>query len=978
MKILEYFKLRVINSPNNICLFSSNQSFTFKQLDEYSDEIATGIAEKTSKDIVPLYIDDDIFILPAVLGILKTGKIPLPLTTSLSMKQSAFRISDVDYDLIIANNQALMDDNLEIISISKDLGVLRRNYITDSINLVSNKETDIAYIICTSGSTGVPKKVFLSNENITWLLSEYYSLIEFSESSVFLFTTPYTFDVSLTEIFSPIFTGGKLCCFSRIQSSVEKMKITMKYVNKYRITHMSLPPTYAELLIDISEMNMFARLKYLCLAGEKLETQLAHKLSPIIKQGTHVLNLYGPSETTIYATYYELTGEEDTEIPIGQPINGCEFKIYDESGNIHSKGELYIGGKGVTLGYLLDKKQNEDKFIFINGKRFYKTGDYVHLNNLGELVFETRKDDQVKINGIRVELGEIENQVLNTPGIENCKTIFKDSKIIIFYISSSLNKNVENVLKSIIPQYLNVILIEVPEFLVNQNRKFDVKEMMERYYSKQTSSFGNKSTRDALEHILKKIGIFSYDNMDSIDTVRFFIEVEEEFHISISEYEMSSLVNIDLLVDFLENKERKTDSGDLVVVKDDSDEVNIVDEVNLRLLNEGFIQKNILNDRNIPTLFMQKQYAIKRYRTVISTDFYLHQFSFESVKEIENNLTKLSSMIDVLRMVIFEDNGSLYFKTIKNNQFTPIMYVSKRQIPEETIKKILFDKNGAQQFITIIYPLENKITVYFSHNIMDKSSLFKFSRLFNLLLSGNEIQTSNVSYEDYIDYIKKNNNKYSIDEIIHLIPETITHLPTLRTHIDKRVLLLKTQLSKKNALEVTIEAVFKVAQYLFTIDRNLTELTGSFVANIREFKGFDATDLIGDVHTTIPFRIEKNQTFTDFEYSVNKMVKVHEDGLNVRDKIFEGYPAFSGRYLEAKKKLESLNLSFNYIGEVSNLENTIKGIIKDKLPQKYIVVFTHKLELYIVICDDRMAPDGFKSGDYSNLDDIIIKDYVGE
>lgn len=495
MEILKLFKYRVNHTPNNVCLYSPEIEITFNVLDKYSNEIANQILSKTNKDIIPIYIDDDIYVLPVVLSIMKAGKVPLPLTTSLPYNQSIGRISEVDYDLVISNN--LMDLQ-NVMTIPKWSEFEIEEKIEDVRNSISFKDSDIAYIICTSGSTGVPKKVFLSHRNINWLLNEFYSLVNFSTESTFLFTTPYTFDVSLTELFAPIVTGGKLCCFRKF-NSIEKMKSTIEYVKKYKITHLSLPPTYAELLVDTADIDDFSNLDFICLAGEKFEVRLSNKFLRIIDRGTQVLNLYGPSETTIYSTFYKVSGKEVTEVPIGSPITGCKFKIINQNKEESRNGELYIGGKGVSLGYLLDSDLKKELFIEIDSESYYKTGDFVHLNSINELVFDNRKDGQIKINGIRVELGEIENEVLILPEIRQCKVVFENKKIFIFYKTDFDEKICNNKIKERLPKYISPVMIKVPDFIVNQNRKFDSKEMIRKYFSENEKKIENRISREIAE-----------------------------------------------------------------------------------------------------------------------------------------------------------------------------------------------------------------------------------------------------------------------------------------------------------------------------------------------------------------------------------------------------------------------------------------------------------------------------------------------
>ncbi|MFQ8987952.1 MAG: non-ribosomal peptide synthetase, partial [Intestinibacter sp.] len=767
---------------------------------------------------------------------------------------SITRILEVDYDLILSDEQFLDTNNIRLENVA--ILTVPQPFFGNQLHTIDYEvvqKSNTAYIICTSGSTGIPKKVFLSQQNISWLLEEFYSLVDFGKDSIFLFTTPYTFDVSLTELFSPIFTGGKLCCFSEDLQNVEKMKSTLEYVQKYNITHMSLSPTYADLLVDISPLNMFKGLKYLCLGGEVFGIQLANKLSDIIDQGTCVLNLYGPSETTVYATYYKVTGKEKLEVPIGKPLSGCELKIINKEDNDKKSGELYIGGNGVALGYLLDKELSEKKFIQFNSKPYYKTGDFVHFNDKDELIFENRKDNQVQVNGIRVELGEIENQVIKFKEIKHCKVVYEGRRIYIFYQVFSRENKLKEKIKKSIPKYLNPILIEVPEFLVNQNRKFDSKRMIEKYFIK--ASLGeNGMIRAEVEEILKKLEIISYEDMDSLDTVRFFIEIEERFQLEIAEELISSLLNIEQVVEFLENKERNITKNKPLEEKTDN-KICTFNEINIELMLKNYLREEDLEDNLIPTLFMQKQYALKKYNAVLSLDFKYNDFSFEGIKNIQNTIERVARKIDILRMILIEERGNLYFKKIKADKFVPVIALMNSSLQESDAKNILYNSSNSQQFFATVCPNKELLTLYFSHNIIDKSSLFKLSKIFKAFLNKQDVQISNKTYEDFIGFTKKRNKSVEIDDILPMLPDTDSFLPLLREHIDNRVLLFESRRHSREAIEVTSEAVYKLAQYIFNIDKDMQVLTGSFIADARIFNNFDATEIIGDIHSNIPFEI---------------------------------------------------------------------------------------------------------------------------
>ena len=354
----------------------------------------------------------------------------------------------------------------------------------------------------------------------------------------------------------------------------------------------------------------------------------------------------------------------------------------------------------------------------------------------------------------------------------------------------------------------------------------------------------------------------------------------------------------------------------------------------------------------------------------MSLDFKYNDFSFEGIKNIQNTIERVARKIDILRMILIEERGNLYFKKIKADKFVPVIALMNSSLQESDAKNILYNSSNSQQFFATVCPNKELLTLYFSHNIIDKSSLFKLSKIFKAFLNKQDVH--------FIGFNKKRNKSVEIDDILPMLPDTDSFLPLLREHIDNRVLLFESRRHSREAIEVTSEAVYKLAQYIFNIDKDMQVLTGSFIADARIFNNFDATEIIGDIHSNIPFEIHKNQKFQDLNFEIGKSLNVYRDGLNIRDKIFDGYPMFLGNYQVAKEKLEKLNFSFNYIGEVKDIKNTLQSIIKAKFTQKYIIIFTKKEKLYMAIFDDRLLPSDFTIDSFEESEIIKVRDYVKE
>ncbi|HEU6607551.1 AMP-binding protein [Streptococcus pneumoniae] len=222
MAILDLFEDRVRENPYDIYIQSDNISYTFKKVDNSSNYIAT-VVDNSSFEIIPIYIKNDILVIPTILGILKSGKIPLPISTDLEFKIAKEQIKDIKYDVLLTD----VSDISETILISKN--------IFDEDWYFSRKQQNNkgCYIVSTSGTTGVPKKVLINEDSLIAVLQTYKNITNFGKDSSFVNTSPYTFDASLFGFFLPIIGGGRSVLFGELgSSSISKVSHTAYLIAK--------------------------------------------------------------------------------------------------------------------------------------------------------------------------------------------------------------------------------------------------------------------------------------------------------------------------------------------------------------------------------------------------------------------------------------------------------------------------------------------------------------------------------------------------------------------------------------------------------------------------------------------------------------------------------------------------------------------------------------------------------------------------
>lgn len=279
---------------------------------------------------------------------------------------------------------------------------------------------DVAYVIFTSGSTGPPKGVAVTHGNVRALARARREVYGTARPTILL-TWPLVFDGSVAVMQWAFDLAGTLVIASDEQ--VRDVHDLADLIEAHGVTHLSMVPSLYSALLD-ARPNAIARLQVVVLAGEALPAELArrhHRLVPRVR----LVNEYGPTECTVWSTYHEVgpADGDGVSVPIGRPIPGVHVHIVDEHGELvdgQTEGELVIGGDTVASGYLGDSGLTRRRFRpdrWCGAGRTYLTGDLVTEAADGLLRFAGRKDDQVKINGHRVEPGEIEAALLGHPSV---------------------------------------------------------------------------------------------------------------------------------------------------------------------------------------------------------------------------------------------------------------------------------------------------------------------------------------------------------------------------------------------------------------------------------------------------------------------------------------------------------------------------------------------------------------------------------
>ncbi|MGA7908803.1 MAG: non-ribosomal peptide synthetase, partial [Candidatus Sulfotelmatobacter sp.] len=363
-----------------------------------------------------------------ILGVLKAGGAYVPLDPANPAERLELILADCHAKILLVQEDSripVLSPEVQVISIDTALRKGADNLEPSPVQL-----EDLAYILYTSGSTGIPKGVQVTHRNLAF--SNHARLTYYEETPErFLLLSSYAFDSSVAGIFHTLATGGMLVLPPpEFRWETEQLS---RLIVENKITHtLTFPSLYGELL-DSAPAARLASLRTVIVAGETCPRQLVNRHYQVLPQ-VSLFNEYGPTEATVWSNVFECEPEgEDSAVPIGRPIANTRLYILDrhlEPVPQGVTGELYIGGEGVTRGYLNQPALTEksfplDPFSSHPESRLYRTGDLVRLLPDGNLEFLGRLDQQIKIRGLRVELEEVEAVLGQHPGVREAAVIVR-------------------------------------------------------------------------------------------------------------------------------------------------------------------------------------------------------------------------------------------------------------------------------------------------------------------------------------------------------------------------------------------------------------------------------------------------------------------------------------------------------------------------------------------------------------------------
>lgn len=914
--VLSLFKKQVELNPSSIAVVYKDKSITYSKLDELSSKISSYLISKGIKkgDFVSILLNRSIYMPICSLGVIKSGAIYQPLDSSYPQDRLNFMVNDCKAKILILDREL---DNL----ITDFKG--EKLYVDQIESLVNDKKEakidlqDNFIILYTSGTTGTPKGVLLKHLNILNFVTYFKDLFKLTKDSRYAAYASFGFDANMMDTYPILTSGGQLHILD------EDIRLDLNAINQYFIDN-KITDSFMTTQVG-RQFGLFTTcktLKHFAVGGEKLVP-----LNP--PKDLEFYNIYGPTECTVFNTYYKVQKESNL-LPIGKATPNTKIYVVDKNLNqvpINCSGELVISGLGVSSGYLNREDITSKTFIknpFSTEKgyeKLYRTGDVVRYLEDGNLEFIGRKDSQVKIRGFRIELTEVEKIIREYKGIEDCTVVAFDSpsggKFIAAYIVSSKKIDIED-LNNFIgeqkpPYMIPEFTIQIDKIPLNQNSKVN-----KRALPKPELKIEEDTT--PLTDIQKEIASIVKDILN--------IEVTSSSTL-LSRYGLTSISSIRLASILFKNygiefKNRELiNSGSLKMIED-----------RIKLKNGNLDKKEVKENNNIrytKLTFAQQGVYSDCVKNPSSTSYNI-PFEVEipskfTSKNVEDSIKLVISKHPSLQVKFASKNDDVVEQEILD--FKP--NIKSLELNEKEYDELKhnfikpFDlENEMMRFI--ICKVESKLYLLmdFHHLIMDGSSVDIFLNQLALALDNKEIEKEEYTYFEYgkDQKIEKEDeeffaNNMVVEEATRLIPDVyIKDLPS-----KEEMVSVETDLEKVNKfaskLNLTPASIYLAASYIassrFTYEDSIGIATiSSGRSNVK------ICNTLGMFVNTLPLTIS-----IDSSLSCTDFIKQVGDNFN-QTITHENYP-FS---LTATKYDFRPSISYAYQVGVINTYSTKYGQLK--------------------------------------------------
>ncbi|MGA9702162.1 non-ribosomal peptide synthetase, partial [Pseudomonas sp.] len=460
------FEAHVRLNPEAIAVQAGAQQLTYRALNERANQLAYHLRERGVQpdSRVALCVERGLDLVVGLLAILKAGGAYVPLDPGYPRERLAYMLHDSQpVALLVHAATREVPGEVSIPVIDFDHCAWRQAPVGNPL-VPGLSVSNLAYVMYTSGSTGTPKGVMIEHRGLGNLMHWGSQLCPNAEGGALLQRAPFSFDGSVWELFWPLANGMRLV-LARPDGHREPAYLA-QVIREQQITVIKFVPAMLQQFLELEESALCTSLTDVLCGGGELTEALARGVQARLPR-VRLHNVYGPTEATVDSSAWTLEPGAPVpalQLPIGRAINNTRLYVLDQHDApvpIGVSGQLHIGGVGVARGYLGLEQMTAERFIdspFVPGDRLYRTGDLVRYLADGNLEFLGRNDFQVKLRGVRLELGEIESRLLAHPALREVAVLIRDERLVAYFTVRAAVPSLEALRAHVLEQ--------LPEYMV--------------------------------------------------------------------------------------------------------------------------------------------------------------------------------------------------------------------------------------------------------------------------------------------------------------------------------------------------------------------------------------------------------------------------------------------------------------------------------------------------------------------------------
>ena len=483
--IIEEFMAQVNENIEALAVFDNDRKLSRRELLQLADTIALRIPEGCKR--VGIIMNHSVEMIASIFAALRVGAAYIPVEPFFPKERIRYMMEEAEVRVIITNS-GYADRFSGFTNIIVDKGFAIEE--TAAVG-AEYDEKDLAYILYTSGTTGKPKGVSVTNANVCHYVRAFRNEFHPAFGDIMLQHSVCSFDIFVEEVFTTLLSGAALAIPSDEERADAKKLID--FIRRNNVTMLSGFPYLLQEINDLPEIPKSLRL--LISGGDVIRASYVTNLLGKVE----VYNTYGPSETTVCASYCRCTDEnilEDGTFPVGKPVLGVEIKVMDDEGRevtYGEVGEICIFGGGVSNGYIGNRNEENKAFVNTADGRMYRSGDLGYYLPDGNIAFLHRKDTQIMIRGKRVEVSEVENVLTKSELIRQA------------YVAPKVDdNNLSYMVAYVVPEKEDVRLEDITDYMKDYLTDFMIPEYFVELKSLPLNANG-KVDKAALPNVLRKV-----------------------------------------------------------------------------------------------------------------------------------------------------------------------------------------------------------------------------------------------------------------------------------------------------------------------------------------------------------------------------------------------------------------------------------------------------------------------------------------